>query len=158
MKETSILVAGEYVLFRKAMVQLLLTFPFTKICREASSGCELMETLKTSRIHIVVLFVEGLSDMNGYEIARFLKKEYPSVAVIALARHSSRIIYLNMLKFGVKSILAGHHNAEDLRMAIERIMIGGIYIPAEVEKTLAENFHCFLICPPSASPKRSVCL
>ncbi|MCL2435322.1 MAG: response regulator transcription factor [Lentimicrobiaceae bacterium] len=110
--------------------------PDIAIVGEAGSGAEFFDLLKTTTVDIVLLDI-ALPDMSGVEIARRLRKEYPSVKILAVSAENSAVIVQEMLNIGIEGFISKLNSKPDiLAEALRSIMQGFEYFGRDISEII----------------------
>jgi DNA-binding NarL/FixJ family response regulator len=74
--------------------------------------------------------------MDGYETAQWLKKNHPSVKVLALSMYDNENAIIRMLKSGAKGYILKDSDPAELHTAIEALMKKGFHYSDQVSGKL----------------------
>jgi DNA-binding NarL/FixJ family response regulator len=101
----TIAIADDHALFRQAAVTILSQVGF-RVILEASDGLDLLNLLSHSASlpDISILDIE-MPVMDGYETARRLKRDYPSIKIVALTQFYDRDKERCILQLGAERML-----------------------------------------------------
>jgi DNA-binding NarL/FixJ family response regulator len=139
MTAIKIIIVDDHALFRIG-VKSAITFNMSdmQIAGEAESGEELFALLQTAQADIVLLDII-LPDMNGVEITRRLKKEYPDLKILAVsAENSSNIVQL-LLEAGIDGFISKRQsNAGELGEAIRSVVSGVEYFGKDIAAIISK--------------------
>ncbi|MBD80525.1 MAG: hypothetical protein CL840_16530 [Crocinitomicaceae bacterium] len=142
MKTINIGVVDDHNLIREGIRELLKDSNDIKIIFEVSDGVLLLRELEKRKIkpHILILDLE-MPGMNGFEVTKFLKANYPEIRLIILTMHTSEEVIINMLKSGASSYLDKNTSHEELERAIRGVHKTGYYYNERISTTLARNLN-----------------
>ncbi len=84
-------------------------------------------------IHVDVVVVDiNMKELNGFDLAKVLRKDYPNISIVCLTMHTD-IDHINeMLNIGVLSYLPKDVNNSELVYAVRKAAIKERYIPEEI--------------------------
>jgi len=103
----------------------------------AASGEEFFELLKTVEADIVLLDIVMPGGMDGVEVARRLKTEYPELKILAFSAESSEHKIKAMLETGIDGFIGKLTAGEDeLADAMRSIMQGGNYFGRDIAQMM----------------------
>jgi two-component system, NarL family, response regulator DegU len=119
-------IVDDHTLFRKAIVNLIRTFPRIGEVTEAENGKDFIDRFKKKLPHVVLLDLE-MPGMNGVETTEFLVPKYPALKIIVLTQHDTQSYMLHMLELGVHSFLLKNSEPEELARAIYAVMDKDFY-------------------------------
>jgi DNA-binding NarL/FixJ family response regulator len=117
-------------------LQLLLnTHPDINIVQLCNSANSLLTYLKVEQPDVILLDI-NMPELNGIEACKIIKKEYPSIKIIAL----SMIAEINLVKLMLKNGAVGylHKNAgqDEIISAIHDVVNGKRYLSSEINDLL----------------------
>jgi DNA-binding NarL/FixJ family response regulator len=102
--EFKVYIADDHTLFRKAMVNLLLTFERVMEVKDAENGKELLALIKNSPPDVAIVDLQ-MPIMDGAETCENIINKYPDVKIIVLTMHDSGKFILQMMEMGVHAFL-----------------------------------------------------
>ena len=89
------------------------------LCSEAGSGKEGMKILKSQEVDLLILDVM-LPGMNGLEILKEVKAQFPHLEVIVISGHGNMDTVITALRHGALDYLRKPLRHSDVQIAIER--------------------------------------
>jgi DNA-binding NarL/FixJ family response regulator len=113
------------------------------------SGNELLSSLSAEQPDVLLIDIL-LPDFNGPELAAQVKKNYPSIKMVALTSIDTPAMVRSMLHNGCKSYLLKGTDKENLVQAIEWAFLDKQFI----EPNLAENLLQSLLHPQEKTKQR----
>jgi DNA-binding NarL/FixJ family response regulator len=133
--------ADDHSLLRKALTKLVNSFDQCKMVLEADDGKSMLQQLRAltekDRPDVVLLDV-NMPVMDGYETAQILRKEFPTIKVVALSMFSNANTVVRMLKFGVRGYLTKNVEPDELLDAIKEVYKGNRYFSSIVIRAAME--------------------
>ena len=136
---SNIALVDDHILIRKGLGSLIRTFDSFKVLFEADNGKEFISKLDSAELPDVVLMDINMPEMDGYETSLWLKKNHPSVRVLALSMYDNEIAIIRMFKAGARGYLLKDCNPADLRDALYSIVSRGFYYSELVTGRLIHN-------------------
>ncbi len=85
----------------------------------------------------IVLTDINMPDMDGIELSKEIKKNFPSINIIALSMYGERDTISEMLKAGVSAYILKNTGKKELLKAIEKVAAGGTFFSEEVTEEMA---------------------
>lgn len=79
-----IMIADDQQLIRESLKIILDSDPNFEVVKVVGSGQEVLDTLETESIDIILMDVR-MPSMSGVECTRLVKKKYPNIKVIILS-------------------------------------------------------------------------
>lgn len=130
---TKLFLIDDHELFRKALRQLVLTFPNMEVVGEATSGPEALSKLRGLQASVVLLDL-SLKDDDGFNVAQRLAKLYPDLPVLILTMHNEPQVVGRAIKVGVAGYVTKDCAPAVLHSAIVKVASGGHFLdPALVD-------------------------
>ena len=117
----------DHVLLRSGLASLIRGFGEYEVVFEACDGKDLIRQLKDSRRPDIVLLDINMPEMDGYETACWLRRNYPEIKVLALSMYDTDSSIVRMLKNGVKGYIVKDIDACELRLALDTVIDKGFY-------------------------------
>lgn len=131
MDQIRIVIADDHEMLREGLKSLIEKEKDIEVVGEAKDGNETLSIVASAAPHIVVIDV-AMSDLNGIEATRRLKKSNPSLKVIGLSGHPNRSYVAEMLKAGASGYVLKNRAYEDLLQAVREVLKGNMYLSPEV--------------------------
>src|SRR5688572_20299840 len=93
--------ADDHVLLRNALATLIDSFENCKVVIQASTGTEFIKSIKSGNIPDVLLLDLNMPQMDGYETARWIQENYPSINILMLTMYDTEQAMIRLLQAGV---------------------------------------------------------
>lgn len=100
-----------------------------------SEGQSIVNFLKQNRVDVVLLDI-SLPDINGIDICKIIKTNYPEIFVIGLSNQAEQSTIMQMLENGASGFLLKNTPAQNILDSIEDALYGKIVLSKEVTKIL----------------------
>lgn len=127
MERFTVCITDDQVLFRKALVELLLGFRAVRRVFDAGNGHECLQLLaQEPTIQVLLLDVE-MPELSGVETAQRVLSAFPDIKIIMLTMHHRPTFIAQMLELGVHSFLSKNTKPEELEQAIRLVMENDFY-------------------------------
>ena len=120
-----VVLVDDHVLLRNGLAGLIRSFGRFEVLFEASDGKDLIRQLKISRCPDVILLDIVMPEMDGIEIIRKLRREFPTTKIIAISGggHISGKEYLKIAEqLGVKKSLSKPFASAQLLDAVNEVL------------------------------------
>ena len=125
-KIINVFIADDHQIFIDGIIALLSNCDDIKIVGYANTGKQLLEKIKLQNPDIILMDI-GMPDINGIEATEIIKKQFPTMKVIALTMYDDKTRVANMLKAGTKGYLHKNITKDELLKALHTVASGGIY-------------------------------
>jgi len=128
-----ILIVDDHDLFRQGLVQLLKEELQVKTVSEANSVASAYSIVEHHHQGInLVLLDHGLPDGEGIDLLENMQCNHPHLKVAILSGHESPPLMEKSLRLGAVGFIPKRTDTEVLLTAIQLVLAGGTYIPADL--------------------------
>lgn len=131
-------IADDHTLFRKAMVNLLLTFDSVAEVKDAENGKELLTLMKYEAPHVAIVDLQ-MPVMDGADTCEAILEKFPEVKIIILTMHDSERFIIHMMEMGVHAFLLKNTEPDELEKAIHAVIEKDFYHNDLVASVLRKN-------------------
>lgn len=132
-------IADDHALFRAGVVKLLQGMPNVEIVGEAANGKQAVEL--TEMLHPDIVSMDlAMQGMNGLEATTQIHERYANTRVIVLTMHANEEYVQAALKAGASAFILKRSTPDELKLAIETVSRGGIFLSAAVSGQLARDY------------------
>ena len=133
-----ILIADDHKMMREGLRALLARESDFEIVGEASETPSVLEALERLVPDVVVLDVSR-PDRGGVELARRIRREYPSTHVIATSTHADERYVLRMLDAGASGYVLKNGAYDELVRAVRAASVDKVYLSPEIAGVVVEH-------------------
>jgi DNA-binding NarL/FixJ family response regulator len=131
----SVLIIDDHPLIVAGIQKMLSAVEEIQIVWAAGSANEAMKILKKARVDIALLDI-NLPDINGIDLCKKIKKEFPALKVIGISTYCDRSYVSRMIENGASGYLAKSADAEEILRAIRTAREGHLYLSPSTEQLL----------------------
>ena len=131
MKAIRILIADDHELVRQGMRAIFNAEPHWIVCGEATTGRQALTMAVETKPDLLVLDV-ALPLMNGIEVARHVRRDVPSAAILIVTMHDSDQIVQDAMDAGAKGLVLKAEAGRTLADAVRAILSGGEFFSERV--------------------------
>lgn len=125
----SVALVDDHVLLRQGLANLVNTFTGYNVCFEADNGKQLIDKMKSAgTIPDAILVDIHMPVMDGFQTAAWLRKNHPSVKVLALSMSDEQDVIIKMLQAGAHGYILKNTTPDELQQALETIISKGFYM------------------------------
>ena len=137
-KKLKVYIADDHTLFRKAMVNLILSFDSVQTVKDAENGKELLTLMKYETPDVAIVDLQ-MPVMDGADTCEAILEKFPDVKIIILTMHDSEKYILHMMEMGVHAFLLKNTEPDELEEAIVSIVEKDFYHNDLVASVLRKN-------------------
>ncbi|AEH01116.1 response regulator transcription factor [Lacinutrix sp. 5H-3-7-4] len=135
-----IVLADDEQLFRQGLKAILENNKNIEVVFDAENGEELIMLLRqANELPEIVITDLKMPKLNGVEVTKLIRKEFPDIKVIALTSYFSKPFILNMISIGAVAYLAKNSTPNLMIKTIEEVANKGFYYGQEVIQFIHEN-------------------
>lgn len=138
-KPKRVFIVDDHPIVRQGLGQLINHEPDLSVCGEASGVREARARLSQSQPDVVVLDL-SLRDSDGLELIKDIRSKYRQLPVLVLSMHDESIYAERLLSAGANGYIMKQAAAEQLLLALRRVLAGGIYVSERIGMSLIERF------------------
>ncbi len=121
-----IVLTDDHVLLRSGLVALLTNLGHN-VLYEADNGVDLMKKLKENPIPQIILLDINMPEMDGYDTALCIRKEYPAIRILALSMYDNEKSIIKMLANGAHGYILKDCEPAQLKDALKDLVEKGFY-------------------------------
>lgn len=134
------LIVDDHAVVRKGLITLLKTHVRPELTfDEAQNGIEALDKLRNDRFGLVLLDV-SMPGMNGWEVCKHIRSQYPNTAVIIISQYSVQDTIGQFMKMGVCAYLTKGGNLEEIPMAVECAREGKPFVCSGQKEKLPDTY------------------
>lgn len=127
-----IIIADDHQMFLEGISSLLQDVPEIEVVGTALNGNQVLEKIKTLEIDIVVTDI-NMPEMDGIELSKSLKKNYPGIKTLILSTHNDAEMIGKCVNNDVDGYLLKNAEKKELLKALDTIAAGEKYFGEEVK-------------------------
>ncbi|ESS73869.1 response regulator UvrY [Methyloglobulus morosus KoM1] len=131
-----ILLVDDHELVRTGIAALLNTAEDMTVVGVAQSGEEAVNQIALQAADVILMDV-NMPGIGGMEACRRMLRRDPNLKIIAISAHNDGPIPQQLLKIGVKGFVSKGSSAEEMILAIRKVMTGKRYLCSEVANNMA---------------------
>src|SRR5450432_4406178 len=115
--QIKVAIADDHTLLRKALAKLIGSFEDYTVMFEADNGKEIKKKIGEHLVPDLILLDVNMPEMDGFETASWLNKNYPKIKVLALSMFSDERTIIRMLRQGARGYIMKNIDPEELKKA-----------------------------------------
>ena len=130
-----VLVVDDHPIFRHGLVQLLNNDENLEVCAEANSSSKALAAVNDSQPDVAVLDV-SMEGMNGIELVKHLRAQWPKLPVVMLSMHDENLFALRALRAGANAYVMKREAVDVLLDAVRNALAGKLYVSPKLREQL----------------------
>lgn len=138
--DKNILIVDDHPMVVAGLQQLLMQLEGIKVAATACNAFDAIALLRAQQIDIILLDI-NLPDINGIDLCKKIKKEFPEIKILGISTFSERSYISRMIKNGASGYLIKSASAEEIAEAIHTVMSGKLYLSLSMEHLLQPSFR-----------------
>jgi DNA-binding NarL/FixJ family response regulator len=131
-----IALVDDHSLVRDGVRALLGVRPSFEVVGEAENGAQALDLCGSVSPDILLVDI-GLKDMNGLELTRLLRIQYPDIKILILSMYDNHEYIATSIRAGASGYVLKNAPSKEIIAAIEAVATGGTFYSAEVALKLA---------------------
>lgn len=135
-----IALVDDHSLVREGIRALLAVMAPLEVVGEAESGADAIDMVSRTKPDLLLVDI-SLKDMNGLELTRALRREYPSIKILILSMYDNYEYVSESVRSGASGYVLKNAPSREIIAAIEAIASGGTFYSAEIASILAADRH-----------------
>jgi len=122
-----IVLADDHLMFRQGIKRIIQEVANMEVVGEAGDGLELLDLLKETPTHMVILDI-SMPKLRGLEAIWEIKITNPGIKVLVLTMHRDKEYLLHAFSAGATGYLLKEDTEEELLKAIDKLRKGETYV------------------------------
>src|ERR1700754_377680 len=136
---THLVIADDHPLFRDALRQAVATVVASAKINEAGSFEELTALLERETDVDLILLDLSMPGISGFSGLIYLRAQFPAIPVVIVSASDDAATIRRSMDFGASGFIPKRFGVETLRDAIGKVMNGDVWIPADVDISVAAD-------------------
>ena len=137
-RKIRVLAVDDHLLLRKGIAAVIEEEEDLTLVGEAATGKEAIEIFKVLRPDVTLMDLQ-LPDMNGIEVIKAIRDEFPTACIVVLTTYRGDIQALRAFQAGASGYLLKSMIRRELLETIRIVHSGRRHVPSEVAAELAEH-------------------
>ncbi|OYW20607.1 MAG: DNA-binding response regulator [Sphingobacteriales bacterium 12-47-4] len=138
MDKINVLVVDDHPMVLEGMRSMLSQISFVNLKGTVQTAFDAMAKLKLEAVDIVITDI-NMPEVSGIELALKIRKEFPSVKVIAMSTFKERSYISQMIQNGASGYLVKSASREEIEEAILSVHEGKLYMSLDINLSAADK-------------------
>jgi two-component system NarL family response regulator len=146
------MIVDDHALVREGITKILSLEQRFQVVAEASTGRQAIELCRSRRPDIVLLDI-NLPDINGIEVCKTIKADFPSTGIIALTIHDQDEYIIEMIRNGISAYLLKDVSPDQLINTILQVAEGKSFISPSLTAKIFSQINKLSTRPVESRPR-----
>jgi DNA-binding NarL/FixJ family response regulator len=128
-KSKRVLIVDDHPVLRKGLARLIDSKNEFSVCGEAGDAAEALDLIRKLEPDLAIVDI-SLPGINGIELTKTIRKEFPKLSVLILSVHEEQLYALRALRAGAMGYIVKQDAIENIIAALREVSQGRRYISA----------------------------
>ncbi len=138
MLKIKVLIVDDHPMVLEGMSAMLAQIEFVEIAGTAANAYEAIQQIKLTPPDIVITDI-NMPEVSGIELALKIRKEFPTVKIIAMSTFKERSYISQMIQNGAAGYLVKSASREEIEEAILSVYEGKLYMSLDINLSTADK-------------------
>jgi DNA-binding NarL/FixJ family response regulator len=120
-KILKVALADDHEMVNEALGKEIDRFDGYRVIHRARNGKELIEQLQYDYLPDLVIVDIDMPIMDGQATAKWFRKNYPDILLMALTTYDSEVLTIMLIQIGVRGVVTKDMKTHDLKRAIDTV-------------------------------------
>jgi two-component system, NarL family, invasion response regulator UvrY len=139
--QIKVAIADDHTLLRKALAKLIGSFEGFTVLFEANNGKEIKKKINEHLVPDLILLDVNMPEMDGFETAAWLNKNYPKIKILALSMFSDERTIIRMLRQGARGYVMKNIDPDELKKALDSVVKKNFYLSEEISGKIISGLN-----------------
>ena len=135
-----LLLVDDHTIVREGLKRILEGTPENWQITEESSGFQALDRLRRATFDLAIVDL-SMPGMNGLELIRRARVEFPHLPVLVLSMHAEEEYALRAFKAGANGYVTKDSAAQELLQAARKVVHGGAYVSASLAERVVQQLN-----------------
>ncbi len=135
MSKVQVFIVDDHPMVVAGLRALLDQLENMEVAGSATNAFDTLPFLQNNKVDVILLDI-NLPDVNGIDLCKRIKKEFPAIRVLGISTFSDRSYISRMINNGASGYLVKSASAEEISEAIQTVLRGRLYLSLEMEHLL----------------------
>ena len=135
-----LLLVDDHTIVREGLKRILEPLADDWAVTEAGTGFQALECLRSHSFGLAIVDL-SMPGMNGLDLIRRIKTEWPKVAVLVLSMHAEEQYALRAFKAGANGYVTKDSASTELVNAVRKVAAGGAYVSVNLAERVVQQLN-----------------
>ena len=140
MKKTKLFLVEDHELVRKGVRSIIDMDQSIEIIGEYDRSTKAIAALDEGNIPDIILMDISMPEMTGLEASKIIGEKYPDIKIIILSMYKDEEYVMEGLNFNIAGYVVKDSVADEILVAIEKVLDGGKFFSREVIDTALNSY------------------
>ncbi|MEP0984894.1 response regulator transcription factor [Ekhidna sp.] len=140
MKKTKLFLVEDHELVRKGVRSIIDLDPSIDIIGEYDRAANAIDALNEGHLPDIILMDISMPEMTGLEAAKLIGENHPNLKIIILSMYKDEEYVMEGLNFNIAGYVVKDSVADEILIAIEKVVEGGKFFSREVIDTALNSY------------------
>ncbi len=140
MKKTKLFLVEDHELVRKGVRSIIDMDESIDIIGEYDRASKAIEALSSGNTPDIILMDISMPEMTGLEASKAIGESYPDIKIIILSMYKDEEYVMEGLNFNIAGYVVKDSVADEILIAIEKVVEGGKFFSREVIDTALNSY------------------
>lgn len=140
MKKTKLFLVEDHELVRKGVRSIIDMDQSIEIIGEYDRATKAITALDEGNIPDIILMDISMPEMTGLEASKLIGEKYPDIRIIVLSMYKDEEYVMEGLNFNIAGYVVKDSVADEILVAIEKVLDGGKFFSREVIDTALNSY------------------
>lgn len=133
-----ILIVDDHPLYREGLAQFVDQTGDLKVCGEADSTIEALDSINKLKPDLVTIDVT-LRDSSGIDLVKLVKSQHPKLPILVVSMHPESLYAERALAAGARGYISKEAATAQILEAVRSVFAGKIYLSDEMTQRMLEK-------------------
>lgn len=140
MSRTKLFLVEDHELVRKGVRSIISMDDSLEIVAEFDRASKAIEAMENGDIPDLILMDISMPEMTGLEASKIIGEKFPNIQIIILSMYKDEEYVMEGLNFNVSGYVVKDSVADEILIAIEKVVNGGKFFSREVIDTALNSY------------------
>jgi DNA-binding NarL/FixJ family response regulator len=135
-----LLLVDDHTIVREGLKRIFESNGLGWTVAEESSGFRALDTLRRQAFDVAVVDL-SMPGMNGLELTRRIRAEWPHLPVLVLSMHDEEEYALRAFKAGANGYITKDRPVDELQQAVHKVAGGGAFVTASLAERVVQQLN-----------------